>query len=162
MSGLLTICGLLKIGGLAGNKGSTFFAKQGGIQTSEGCIPTTEGVILTRANKTWVFFTRTNTLQHENARQSALFAPKTPCFWQQIRFLLLPNRYTHPQGAVLCIWIMGLGSKIQRGGWIYREKRRQDACGTRGNVIRFVSLHHRAGRDILRQPIRSTPCQQHD
>jgi hypothetical protein len=89
--------------------------KQGGIPTSEGCIPTSEGVILTKQANLRPYFARTNTLQTQNSRQSALFAQKTPCLGNICGFYSYPTYICTRREVLWCIWIMDLRSKIQRG-----------------------------------------------
>jgi hypothetical protein len=88
-----------------------FFRHMG---TSEGVIPTSEGCIPTKQANFGPYFARTNTLQTQNSRQSAFFAQKTPCFGNVFGFCSYPTDIPTRRTGFGCIWIMDLGSKIQR------------------------------------------------
>jgi hypothetical protein len=92
---------------------------EGVLPTSEGGFPTSEGVILTKQAILRPYFARTNTLQTQNSHQSALFAPKTPCFGNFGDIYSYPTDMSTHREVFWCIGIMDLRSKIQRwGAWI--------------------------------------------
>jgi hypothetical protein len=106
MSGVLTICGRLKSGGLAGNKRSTFLQNKGVCQHRRGgCIPTKQGNFRP-------CFAPANTLQTQNSRESVLFAPKTVCLSDKFNLYSYPTEIPTHREVVLCTEIIDIGSKI--------------------------------------------------
>jgi hypothetical protein len=95
--------------------------KQGGIPTSEGVIPTSEGVINAKQAILREIKGLFCTYQHVASTKFApkcTFCPKNALFGQQIRFLLLPNRYTHPQEGGLVHLDYGPAVQNRVGGWV--------------------------------------------
>jgi hypothetical protein len=77
-------------------------AKQGGIPTSEGCIPTSERLFTAKQGKIRKNKPSFCTNQHVPNTKFALkcaFCLQNALFWQLLRYLLLPNLYTRRHGV---------------------------------------------------------------
>ena len=93
------------------NKGS-FQHRRGVFQHRRGLFLQNKG----KQGKIDPLFAPYNTLQTQNSHQSALFAPKTPCFGNFYSIYSYPTYIPTGREVFWCIWIMDRGSKMGRGG----------------------------------------------
>jgi hypothetical protein len=77
---------------------------EGVLPTSEGCIPTSERLYSAKQailREIKGLFCAYQHVANTKFARKCTFYPKNDLFWEHLRFLLLPNRYTRPQGGIL-------------------------------------------------------------